>query len=292
MANQKTFRIGIIGAENSHAAAIAREINIDRTPPGFAVTHIWGETAEFAANTAKAGQIPNIVADPAEMLGQIDGLMVDHRDGQYHVAAARPFVEAGIPVFVDKPIATSLAEARAFLRLRRERGVAVTTLSSIPHQACVAEMRRKLAETGTLRTIHLNGPGDPHSRYGGIFFYGIHQVDLMVTLLGNQAEAVTAQMHGGSFIGTVCYPDGVTATIGMPNVKAFSVSAAGTDGLFQMPVTNDANPYRTTTGIFTAMFRTGVEPFDDARMLAPIAILEALRESAATGQKVVVPPTV
>ncbi len=292
MTTRTPFRIGIIGAENSHAAAIAKEINIAGTPAGFAVTHIWGETAEFADKTAKAGQIPKIVSDPAEMLGQIDGLMVDHRDGQYHVAAARPFVEAGIPVFVDKPISTSLAEAREFLRFRRERGVPVTTLSSIPYQSCIGGIRSQLGTIGALRTVHLNGPGDPHSKYGGIFFYGIHQIDLMISLFGIQAESVMAMVNGSTLASVVSYPDGLNVMIGMPGVKPFSITALGMDGAFHETIKMDASAYAATTELFTTMFRSRIEPFDDARMLAPIAVLEALRESVATGRKVSVPPVV
>lgn len=290
MTDRTPFRIGIVGAENSHAAAIAREINIAKTPAGFAVTHIWGETPEFAANTAKAGQIATIVSNPAEMFGRIDGLMIDHRDGQYHVAAARPFVEAGIPVFVDKPLSTSLAEAREFLRFRRERGVAVTTLSSVPHQSCIGVIRRKLGTLGTLRAVHLNGPGDPHSRYGGIFFYGIHQVDLMVALFGTQAGSAMAVINGGTLASVVTYPDGLNVTIGMLGVGPFSITAVGAEGAFHETIAMDASSYAATTELFTTMFRTGTEPYDDARMLAPVAVLEALREAVATGRKVAVPP--
>lgn len=282
------FRIGIIGAENSHAAAIAKELNIEKSPAGFAVTHLWGETEKFAADTAKAGAIPTIVRDPAEMLGKIDGLMVDHRDGVYHVAAAKPFVAAGIPVFVDKPLSTSLAEAREFLEFRRARRVPVTTLSAIPHQACVKAVREQLKGIGALRAVHLNGPGDASSPYSGVFFYGIHQADLMVALFGTRPQSVTATHEGGSFVGVVRYPEDLTVTLGMAGAKGFSVTAIGAAGSFHTPLTMDASAYATTTGLFTTMFTTGVEPFDDARMLAPIAVLEALREAAAIGKRVTV----
>jgi predicted dehydrogenase len=283
------FRIGIIGAENSHAAAIAKELNLANARPGFAVTHLWGETEAFAASTAKAGAIPTIVRDPADMLGKVDGIMVDHRDGQYHLAAARPFVEAGFPVFVDKPISTSLDDARAFLKLRRERRVAVTTMSSIPHQACIRGIREQLATIGTVKGVHLNGPGDPHSTYGGIFFYGIHQVDLMVALFGTGAQTVMAMENGNTFTGIVRYADGLNVTVGMPGAKAFSITAVGTTGSFHTPITMDSHPYAATTTLFTDMFATGVEPFADSRMLAPIAVLEALRAAVASGRPEDVP---
>jgi predicted dehydrogenase len=276
----------MIGAENSHAAALARALNIDRSPAGFSVTHLWGETADLATGTAKAGAIPVIVGDPSEMLGKIDGVIVAHRDGQYHLAAARVFVEAGLPAFVDKPLSTSLNEAHAFLRLRREKHVAVTTMSAIPRQGCMTGIRDKLKTLGPLRELHVTGPGDPHSPYGGIFFYGIHQVDLIVDLLGSAVHSVMATSKEGAFTGDIQYSQGVKVTLGMTGAKTFSITAIGSRGSLHEPIVMDANPYAAMTELMTTMFKTGVEPFDDTRMLTPIAILEALRNAAVTGRPV------
>ncbi len=283
-----TFRIGIIGAENSHAVSICKVVNIAKLFPGFAVTHIWGETEAFAEAAAKAGCIPNIVRDQSELLGKIDGLMVDHRDGKYHLAAARPFVEAGIPVFVDKPMSTSLAEACEFLKWRREKKGVVTTMSSVPHQSCVATIKEKLKTIGRLRTLHLNGPGDPHSPWSGIFFYGIHQAELLVELLGPDAQSVAATEDGGAFMGVIHYAEGLTATLSMGGAGSFSVTAIGTEGAFHAPIVNNSNAYEVTTGIFTKMFATKVEPFSDVRMLAPVAVMEALSQALQTGRQAAV----
>lgn len=283
------MKLGIIGAENSHTAAIAKELNVEKAIPGFQVTHVWGETDEFAKAAAEAGQIPTIVAQPQDMLGQVDCVMVDHRNGKYHLEAVTPFVEAGFPVFVDKPMSTSLEEAKAFLRLRREKGVAVTTMSAIPHQASVGGIRQRLVSIGDVKAVHLNGPGDPDSEHGGVFFYGIHQVDLMVELFGVGAAEVSTARNGAAFTGLVSYPDGLTVSIGMAGAKGFSVAAVGTEGGFHEPVVTDANTYLATSKLFTGMFETGVEPFGEDRMLAPIAILEALQQSLNAGEPKAVP---
>ena len=61
------IRIGIVGAENSHTAAIAKVLNVDRRVPGARVTHVWGETAAYARAAAESGRIPAIVREPEEM---------------------------------------------------------------------------------------------------------------------------------------------------------------------------------------------------------------------------------
>ena len=170
------MNIGIIGAENSHTLVVAKTLNVDRRVRGATVTHVWGETRAFAEKAAAEGKIPTIVADPKQMLGEVDGVMVDHRDGKYHIPAIRPFVKAGVPVFVDKPMTCSLAEAKRFLKLRREQKVPVTTMSSIVLQPWAKELKTKLRAIGRVRALHLHGPGEYKSKYGGIWFYGIHQV--------------------------------------------------------------------------------------------------------------------
>ena len=90
------IRVGIVGAENSHSAAIARTLNVAKAVPGFRVVAIWGETAAFAQRSAEAGQIPKIVKRPADMIGHIDGVMIDHRHAKYHLSAAEPFLAAHV----------------------------------------------------------------------------------------------------------------------------------------------------------------------------------------------------
>ncbi|MGH9766935.1 MAG: Gfo/Idh/MocA family oxidoreductase [Blastocatellia bacterium] len=113
----KRVRIGIIGAENSHTIGYGQIINRDRKFPGCEVVGVWGETDEFAKNAAAKGHIPWIVKDPAEFKGKIDALIVDHRHAKYHLEAAWPFVEAGIPTFIDKPFCYRVAEGRKFLAM-------------------------------------------------------------------------------------------------------------------------------------------------------------------------------
>lgn len=101
--NESDMIIGIIGAENSHTIGYGKMFNTDKRFPGMEVKYVWGETEEFARNASEKGNIPNIVADPGEMMGKIDALIVDHRHAKYHLEAAAPFVKAGIPTFIDKP---------------------------------------------------------------------------------------------------------------------------------------------------------------------------------------------
>lgn len=286
------MKLGIIGAENSHTAAIAAMLNIQKAIKGFSVTHVWGETDEFARKAAETGKIPNIVKEPSDMIGQVDCVMIDHRDGKNHLAPAEAFLKAGVPIFIDKPLSTDLAKAKAFLSRCQRRGVPVTTMSAVPHQACITEIRKAIKEVGPVKAVHINGPGDYRSPYGGIWFYGIHQVDLMVELLGANPKTATLLASGDDSTAVVGYADGVTVTMSFvkSGLKSFSLSLVGENGSSNHKIVMDGSPYLATTKKFTFMFRTGREPFTRQRMLAPLAVLEAMAKSLLEHKTVKVSP--
>ena len=178
------LRIGMIGSENSHSKAVSKVLNVDKLIKGVKVVAVWGETRAFAEETAAAGEIPTIVKKPEDMLGMVDGVMVDNRHGKYHLPATTPFIKAGIPAFVDKPFCCSVVEGKRFLKLAKSRRVAVTSYSSIPIQKAFLEFRDKVQALGKIYAGSSSGPCDLKSKYGGVFFYGVHQVESVIALFG------------------------------------------------------------------------------------------------------------
>jgi predicted dehydrogenase len=290
-------RIGIVGAENSHCAAVARTLNVDRACRGARVVAVWGETRAFAEKAAEAGQIPEIVRRPEEMIGKIDGVMVDHRHAKYHIPAATPFVEAGVPAFVDKPFSWTVAEGWKLLQLAHAKGVPVTSFSVLPEQASFKkDLRKQVRAAAPITSIATSGPCDLKSKYGGIFFYGIHQVDAILKAFGPgigrvqvlkagrgnpNAVAVMAYREGGPIVSMACIASGK---------GGFTFRAAGTKGTVDYVHASDPNPYLTGVRKFVRMFRTGKEPHTPAEMLETIAVLEALAKSVRTGKRVGVRP--
>ena len=187
---EKHLCIGIIGAENSHTIGFGRMFNTDKKFPHAEVKYVWGETEEFARNAAEKGNIPNIVKDPGEMLGKIDALIVDHRHAKYHLEAATPFVKEGIPTFVDKPFCYRAEEGEKFLEMARKHGTPVTSYSSIAHSAATFDMKEQVASMGKITQVVRTGPVDMNSKYGGIFFYGVHIVQPLMYMFGEDIDRV------------------------------------------------------------------------------------------------------
>ncbi len=280
------MRIGIVGAENSHCAHIAKSLNIQRSLPGAQVTHVWGETPEFAAKAAREGQIPNIVDQPPDMIGHIDGVMLDHRHGKDHLSAARPFVEANIPVFVDKPFCTDIEEGIEFVRFARSKNVPITSFSTVPLQQSVRTFYQAAKKLGRLRSLVTAGPCDVISEYGGVFFYGIHQVEMVCNLLPGEPLEVTAVRHGDDAVATVTFRDGPLVTHNLLKewwAANFTAAAYGDDGAHHTELPWDEDLYIAGIRLFTGMFDSREEPLPPASYLRPIAILQAMDQSLGTG---------
>ena len=94
----------------------------DARIPGVEVTHIWTEDAKLSHRIAKASLIAQVVDEPEAMLGQIDALLLARDDAENHLAFVRPFLQAGMPVYIDKPIALSLTEMDALYQLEQYDG--------------------------------------------------------------------------------------------------------------------------------------------------------------------------
>ena len=276
------LKIGIVGAENSHTIAIAKLINIEKKIPGIRVTHVWGETKQLARKASETGCIPHVVSDPSEMIGQIQGACVDHRHGKFHLPAARPLLEAKIPLFIDKPFCYRLSEGKRFLSRAAKLSTPVTSFSVLPHQDTFVQFKRDMRALGKIYSVVSTGPCDLKSKYGGIFFYGIHQVDMVINLLGiDLRHAQVIRGAKDNHVGVLTYHNGTVATMNFvgSGSSIFHLSAIGEKGRIDREILFDKNTYLAGTRTFCRMFKTGTKRETVESMLAPVAALEALEKS-------------
>ncbi len=279
--------IGIIGAENSHTVAIAKTINIDKLVSGFSVTHVWGETPGDAKDAQERGLIPNIVEEPEDLIGQVDAAIVDHRHPKYHLPAVRPLLEAKIPLFVDKPFCYRLDEGKEFLARARELDVPVCSFSVLPKQASFAQLLEDVRELGRIISVVSTGPCDIDSEYGGVFFYGIHQVDMVVRLLDRDITHVQLNRGKQNHTATLFSASGAISTMNLVGEGrvGFHVSVIGENGRTDRVIGYDENTYLTGVLDFCRMFSTGETDETDGSILTPVAVLEALEKSQESGKK-------
>jgi predicted dehydrogenase len=280
---QKTIKIGIIGAENSHTAGFGKLFNIDKKFPGVELKYVWGETDEFAKKAMENGKIPNQVKDPLEMMGKIDALIVDHRHAKFHLEAATPFVKAGIPTFIDKPFCYRAAEGKEFLRMAKKVGTPVTSYSSIAQTAATFDIKEQIASMGKISQVIRTGTADFESPYGGIFFYGIHIIEPLIYMFGEDVLEVRVTKNGKYGNASLKFSSGLFATL-IFKEKAYGWETFVETGekLIELKSrVEETDPPKNYVDM-VEMFRTGNEPRSHQSILNGISILEALEKSVET----------
>ncbi|MCK4967365.1 Gfo/Idh/MocA family oxidoreductase [bacterium] len=280
---KKRIRIGIVGAENSHTRLYGRMFNIQKKFPGVEVLYVWGETEEFAKDAVKRGGIPNMVKNPIEMIGKIDAVIVDHRHAKYHLEAVLPFVKAGIPAFVDKPFGVSVAEGKEFLKIARERKTPVTSYSSAAHRDEVLDMKAQVSSIENIQHIIFYGPANVTSEYGGISFYGVHVVQRLLYIFGEDIERLRVSKYGNKVTATLIFKSGYFATIIFASRK-WGEFLLTDKGLIKLePRIKEKDPAKAYRDM-VEMFRTGKEPRSHESILKCMAVLEALEKSVISQQ--------
>ena len=285
MDNAEPFTIGIIGAENSHTAGFGKLFNIEKSFPGIEVKYVWGETEAFAKKAMEGGNIPQMVKDPNDMLGKIDGLIVDHRHGKFHLEPAIPFIKAGIPTFIDKPFCYRAAEGKAFLQLAREHGTPVTSFSSIAHSYETFAIKEQLKGIKNINQVVRYGPVDLESKYGGIFFYGAHIVQPLLYLFGDNVQKVQVHQNGKNSSASLVFKDGMLATLIFTTKKyGWSTHVETEEGIIPLKANIEEEKPGLNYVDMVKMFKTGKEPRSYKSIIHCVAVLEALEKSVASSQ--------
>lgn len=289
---EQQIKIGIIGAENSHTRGFGKMFNIDKKFPGIEVKYVWGETEEFAKDAMERGGIPNMVKDPEEMMGKIDALIVDHRHGKYHLEAARPFVEAGIPSFIDKPFCYRLEEGVDFLKMAKKVGTPVTSFSSIAQNDETFDMAGQVKELEINQVIR-SGRVDVNSKYGGVFFYGPHTVQPLLYMFGNDVEKVRIIKNGSNSGANLVFGNGMLASLVFTTKRyGWQTFVETEDGIVELKSRVEAKDPGRKYVDMVEMFRTGKEPRSYESILTCVAVLEALERSVSSGQWEKVDPVI
>lgn len=287
-----SIRFGLAGVNTSHADAFSRIFNGTETEEpqveGGRITAIWGDEAARVADLAAAHRIATIVDQPAVMLGQVDAVLVvdDTGGGASHAALAKPFLEAGLPVFVDKPMTTDYRDAIELFEIAARTGAPLLSCSALRFAAELERDRAELDRIGPLSSIVSVGPGD-------WFYYGVHAVELLGAVAGTGARTVHRHAFDGCDIAVIAYDNGPTAVVETLRDAAyvFELHAYGEQGHLSIEVSDHAAFYANTMREVMRMAETGVAPLAPEQTLEVLAILHTGLRSGETGTTVEVPRT-
>lgn len=288
----ETVRIGLIWPDSSHGDRFPELCNLpaEKFPglhvDGARVVAVWGKDAGRNLTLAATYGIDLIAAKPEDMLGKIDLAIVMSRNGALHLELARPFLQAGVPTFVDKPLANSLADCRAISNLARKHATPMTSFSTLRIARATQTMKAQQLNALERFTFgQFTGPGQLENEYGGLIFYGVHAAELALEFMGPGAEEVICAAHGGNVAALVHWGDERSATVNvLGNAKyVFHVSLFGPGGNFAA-VPDSTNLYHDGLEMVVEMARTRKEPLPHEVFMESTALVEAMNASLKSGR--------
>jgi hypothetical protein len=290
------IRLGILDFDTSHVGVFTRCLNHKTKEQDQ-----WVDGAEVViacpgSSKIMPERIPGYVKEmqdlgvplverPEEMIGKVDGMLIESQEGGAHWPAARPFLEAGIPCFVDKPFACSTADAKRIAELAAKKGVPVFSSSSLRYGT---ELINFMADPkrGKIIGALTYGPAplftnDP-TLNPGLYHYGIHAVEILYTLMGPGCRRVTCTHEKGTDVVTGQWHDGRLAGVrGIRDGKADYGAVVFTDAGVRPLAIGTRYAYRDLVREIVKMFQTKKAPIDVAVSVEIVAFIEAANKSGA-----------
>lgn len=220
-----------------------------------------------------------LVEKPAEMIGKVDGMLIESQQGGVHWERARPFLEAGLPCFIDKPFTCSVADAKKLAALAEEKKVPIFSSSSLRY---APELVKFVADPthGKILGAIAYGPAPLHDLNPGLYHYGIHAVEVLYTLMGPGCRRVTCTHERDADVVTGQWKDGRLATVrGIRSGKSAYGCLVFTEQGVQPVAIGTAYIYRELLKKIVEMFQTKHAPLDVAVMVEIVAFIEAALKS-------------
>jgi predicted dehydrogenase len=190
-------RIAILGCENSHANAFLRFIKEKEEFSEVEVIGVYSDAREAAEKLNQKFGVP-VMEHYAVAVGKIDGLVITARHGDNHYKYAKPYIESGIPMFIDKPITINEDEAILFMRELIAKNVRISGGSSLKQNVYVRELKQNAEKGIGGSTVggYVRAPYQSESIYGGFYFYAQHMVEMVSEIFGRFPISVIAKQNG------------------------------------------------------------------------------------------------
>lgn len=196
------LRAGIIGLDTSHVVAFTKLLNNPKAQGDLAGVRVVaaypGGSPDLPASrdrvdgytkTLREQYGVEIVDSIEALLPKVDVVLLESVDGRPHLDQVRPVFKARKPVFIDKPVAGSLADAVQIFALAQEHGVPVFSSSSLRFSPGVAAMRSN-PKVGEVLGCDVYGPCSLEEHHPDLFWYGVHGVEMLFTIMGTGCESV------------------------------------------------------------------------------------------------------
>lgn len=280
------YKLAILGCENSHAWGFMTAIAVDKTAADVEVIGAYTEYPERGEAFHKDFGVP-MMKSYDELVGKVDGILITARDGANHYKYAKPYIDSGIPMFIDKPITNTEKDAKAFKKALMAKNIKISGGSSVPLMGFVTELKKNLQadKYGKVYSAFLRAPIDMNSEYGGFFFYAQHLVQMATSLFGCFPKAVKAYPNGDSTVCVLRYEDKDIILNFLEGNYVYYASVSAEKGVFEESGKASDALYATEFMEYYKVLTTGEQEQTYDEFFAPVYIMNAITRSLKSGKE-------
>lgn len=287
------LRLGIVGTDTSHAIAFAKVLNSPDPPAKLSgakiVAAYKGGSPDVESSHTRVEKYAEelrttygveIVPDIATLASKVDAVLLLSVDGRTHTRQVKEIFAAKKPVFIDKPLASTLEDAREIARLGKQAGVPWFSTSSLRYGPLADSMK-----SPEVRGAIVWGPGPTEEHHAlDLTWYGIHSVELLYSILGPGCESVSMVSDKDADVVVGHWKDGKLGTLRLarPYGPFGATVFRGKDVVQSDPKLAQVD-YKPMLEHVLEFFRTGKRPVEEAETLELFAFMDAAQRSKQSG---------
>jgi predicted dehydrogenase len=286
------IRLGCLGTDSSHLIEFSRRINAmnDAGTSRCRVTSFWtdgkhdmpaADVAKWESATSDLGA--KRLSSMEELLANVDGVLVLAVNGHRHAELALPSIERGLPTYVDKPLTCDLEQAKQLLAASRRSGARCYSASSLRFAKEVTEIPRE--SLGEIIAIDAVGPGELNAAMEGLFYYGVHTIEMVDALFGKPGvRRVRATTASDRDVIDLDYDDGRVAHLRLERKASYEFAGTvhGAKSLYQFRV-NFTGVYDRLVEGMVRFFEGGPAPASLRDIVENVAVMECGNRSIRRG---------
>jgi hypothetical protein len=250
--------------------------------PGAKVTHVWSQSREVSEMIAPTAGIDHIANEPGEMIPHIDAVLLCRDDPENHVAMARPFIDAGIPIFIDKPLCATQKELDYFAG-EIAKGRLIMSCSSMRYAGEFMAVKSGLSALGKIELVTGVGKKD-------WLKYGIHMLEGIVSVLNDpKPHSVRNIGSGDKNMVQVNYENEVQVMLHLFKDLAptMQISFFGQEQWRMIEIKNSYAMFRDNIIEFIRAVKEGKSRIDFSKTEKIIRVMIAAEESLAAGGELI-----
>jgi len=292
--SDRVLRAGIIGLDTSHSVAFTSILNNPKNQgdlTGVRVVAAYpGGSPDIPDSINRVPKFTETLRDKFkveivdsidELLTKVDVVLLESVDGRPHLKQVIPVLKAGKPVFIDKPVAGSLADALQIFALAQAHRVPVFSSSGLRFAPGIAGMRKN-PKVGEVLGCAAYGPSPFEKHHPDLFWYGIHGVETLFTIMGTGCKTVTRTHTRDYDLVAGTWADGRIGSFrGLRAGKAeYGALVFGSKGIV---ASGGFGGYEPLVAEICKFFKTGRPPVSAEETIEIFAFMEAADESKRQG---------